>query len=223
MRHLTRDPIVFGHRGVKNLAPENSLTGIQLALDMGLDGIEIDVLDCENTPVVIHQDDLSLTTPLSGLVSESSLDAISAHVPQLEEVLALVSGQVVLNIEIKHPSRLETLLPIVQPYLDNYGVDRILFSSFDWQRLRALREAISDCKIGILSVGAPLYLDQLANELNASSLHLHVDFITDTIVSQAHHLGLAVYVFTVRSAEHLVQLSNYEFDGYFSDFGRGIL
>lgn len=54
---IDRDhPKVFGHRGCKGLAPENTLIGFQKAIDLGLDGIELDVHLTKDHEVVVYHD-----------------------------------------------------------------------------------------------------------------------------------------------------------------------
>jgi len=36
-------PLIIGHRGVKGIAPENSLSGFKKAVELGIDGVELDV------------------------------------------------------------------------------------------------------------------------------------------------------------------------------------
>jgi glycerophosphoryl diester phosphodiesterase len=48
--------IVVGHRGAAGLAPENTLAAFTTALDMGVDGLEMDVLFSADGEVVVHHD-----------------------------------------------------------------------------------------------------------------------------------------------------------------------
>ena len=58
-------PLIIGHRGAKGIAPENSLSGFKKAVELGIDGIELDVnLTKDGELVVIHDMDLKR---LSGL------------------------------------------------------------------------------------------------------------------------------------------------------------
>jgi len=58
-------PLIIGHRGAKGIAPENSLSGFKKAVELGIDGIELDVhLTKDGKLVVIHDIDLKR---LSGL------------------------------------------------------------------------------------------------------------------------------------------------------------
>jgi glycerophosphoryl diester phosphodiesterase len=58
-------PLIIGHRGAKGIAPENSLSGFKKAVELGIDGVELDVhLTKDGKLVVIHDMDLKR---LSGL------------------------------------------------------------------------------------------------------------------------------------------------------------
>ncbi|MGI4851210.1 MAG: glycerophosphodiester phosphodiesterase family protein [Janthinobacterium lividum] len=47
---------VIGHRGCAGLAPENTLLGFQKAIDLGIDGIELDVHLTKDHHVIVHHD-----------------------------------------------------------------------------------------------------------------------------------------------------------------------
>ena len=49
-------PLVIGHRGAAGLAPENTLAGFSRALELGADGIEMDVHLTADGAVVVHHD-----------------------------------------------------------------------------------------------------------------------------------------------------------------------
>ena len=51
--------LIIAHRGVSARAPENTLAAIQMAIDAGADGVELDVqLARDGVPVVIHDETL---------------------------------------------------------------------------------------------------------------------------------------------------------------------
>lgn len=54
-RSSTR-PLVIGHRGAAGLAPENTLTAFTLAIELGVDAIELDVLLSADGVLVVHHD-----------------------------------------------------------------------------------------------------------------------------------------------------------------------
>jgi glycerophosphoryl diester phosphodiesterase len=110
--------LVFGHRGVKGHAPENTLEGFRMAKDLGVDGIEFDVhMSRDGHLVVIHDDDVGRTTNGNGLVRDMTLSQLKmldagvkfgkewrgAKIPTVEEVFSQIEG-LKFKIEIKHGS-----------------------------------------------------------------------------------------------------------------------
>ena len=60
-------PKLIGHRGVKNLCPENTLNSINQAFDLGLNFVEVDVkISKDNIPILLHDDTLNRTTNGNG-------------------------------------------------------------------------------------------------------------------------------------------------------------
>ncbi len=56
VEHSTKKLSVIGHRGAAGLAPENTLSAIDRALEIGVDGVEIDVLMTADGELVVHHD-----------------------------------------------------------------------------------------------------------------------------------------------------------------------
>lgn len=64
---------IIGHRGIRGLAPENTLVSFREAIRQGSDGIESDVrLTKDHIIALLHDNDLSLMTTGKGLVSETN-------------------------------------------------------------------------------------------------------------------------------------------------------
>src|SRR6185437_179332 len=110
-------PQVIAHRGGREWAPENTMAAFRRSLDAGVHGIELDVQRCATGELVVfHDEDLSRTTNGIGLIKDCSLaelqrlDAGSWYekqfagerMPLLLDVLALINGKCVLNIELKN-------------------------------------------------------------------------------------------------------------------------
>jgi glycerophosphoryl diester phosphodiesterase len=102
---------ITGHRGARNLWPENSLIGFREAVKLGCDAIEFDVhLTHAGELVVIHDPTLERTTQATGDVADLSTDARAATrlkdsqdcIPTLDEVLDILApAGVGLHVEIK--------------------------------------------------------------------------------------------------------------------------
>ena len=131
----------LGHRGSPQW--ENTIHGIRHALDVGLDGVEIDLqLSADGQVVVFHDDDFVRLAGRKLRLSELSLREIihiplhgGGRVPTLEDVLAIWPEDAWLNLELKAGG--EKLVVATMdcirkfPNLSNTACERIVFSSFD--------------------------------------------------------------------------------------------
>jgi len=111
--------LIVGHRGARNLWPENSLSGFRRLIETGVDAVEFDVQETRDAvAMVIHDPLLDRTTEGSGPVCEHSAAQVAAmplragqgeqggpageRVPTLAEVLALFRPTgMELHVEIK--------------------------------------------------------------------------------------------------------------------------
>ena len=116
-------PKLIGHRGVKDLCPENTLESIARAFEIGLNFVEIDVkISKDRVPILLHDDTLDRTTNGSGLAIDydyeniKQLDAgkffykenTNIFVPKLEDILSLcTNNNGNLNIELKPNKKFE--------------------------------------------------------------------------------------------------------------------
>ena len=109
--------LAFAHRG--GTAPgysENTLPAFRRAIDLGVDGIELDLrVTRDKHIVIIHDSTLDRTTNGKGDVREHTLEEIGrldagngVRVPTFKEVLDLVQGTpVMLLLDIKEGDRLD--------------------------------------------------------------------------------------------------------------------
>ena len=78
MRLNNQLPRLIGHRGVKDLEPENTLKSISKAFELGLECVEVDVkISKDHIPLLLHDDTLERTTTGFGLVSDFTFEEIS--------------------------------------------------------------------------------------------------------------------------------------------------
>ena len=64
-------PKLIGHRGVKDLSPENTIESINLAIKLGLNWVEFDVkITKDLIPILFHDHTLDRTTNGKGLPIE---------------------------------------------------------------------------------------------------------------------------------------------------------
>jgi glycerophosphoryl diester phosphodiesterase len=218
---------IFAHRGASGTEPENTLRAIKVALDMNVDGIEIDIYEADNKLFVIHDRWLHRTTSGNGQISHAttehlrSLDAgLGERIPTLDEVLLLIAGKCIINIELKGLNNIKLLFS----YLDDaiktteLSVESIILSSFNHRLLNIIHQQRAEFSIGALTACYPLDYAKFAEQLDAYSVHLSVDFISKHFVEDAHKRGLQVFVYTVDELEDIQTMKTLGVDGIFSNF-----
>jgi glycerophosphoryl diester phosphodiesterase len=216
--------LIFAHRGASAIEPENTLLSIQSAIDINVYGIEIDIFEVENKLVVIHDRWLERTTSGSGLITQHSFDHLrqldagqGQKIPTLDEVLAIIPKNCVLNIEIKGVSNLQLLFKCIDQAVLMHGIDikQLLLSSFNHHQLHVIATQRPELAIGALTASLPLNYAQFATALNASSVHISIDAVNKDFVIDAHQRGLKVFVYTVDKFEDITLLKNLGVDGIF--------
>jgi len=115
-------PLILGHRGVPEEHQENTMAGFKRAIELGLDGVELDVfLTKDSKLVVFHDLDTERLTGIAGSITEMTWKEIQQltikpeinvgdktidygreeRIELLENVLEETRGKLLVNIEIK--------------------------------------------------------------------------------------------------------------------------
>lgn len=219
--------LIFAHRGASGVEPENTLRAIKAALDANVDGIEIDIHEVNGELFVIHDRWLHRTTSGTGQIFHHdyehlrSLDAGNGEtIPTLDEVLTLVAGRCKMNLELKGISNKELLYACIDHAIrtTSFTINDILISSFNHRLLNSIHQQRPEFAIGALTGCYPLEYAKFAEQLNAYSVHLDVNFISKHFVSDAHKRGLKVFVYTVDELEDIKAMKALGVDGIFSNF-----
>ncbi len=225
---MIRRPSIFAHRGAKSVAPENTLPAFETALEMGVDGIELDVHCAKDGElVVIHDFHVDATTNGHGLASDftaselADLDAGShfdpsfagVGVPTLAQVLDLIGNRGTINIEIKSKdirtggNQVEPLLAMIAAR-DLY--DQVIVSSFNPVSLIKVRSLDKRVKLGVLhGPDLPLFLRSAwsTDIIAPQALHPHHTCVDAAYMAWADEHGLDVNTWTVNDPDEARRLA----------------
>jgi glycerophosphoryl diester phosphodiesterase len=100
----------IGHRGAPREFPENTLPSFSRAIELGADGIELDVhVTADGVAVVHHDSDVATENgrakrPIVSMTAKQVSDvelAPNVFVPTLAQVLSLASAKAVVYVELK--------------------------------------------------------------------------------------------------------------------------
>jgi glycerophosphoryl diester phosphodiesterase len=207
-----------GHRGASALAPENTPEAFALAVELGCDMLEFDVLATADGTIVVTHDSRHLRDP--GIVT-------------LDEALAFCAERlpgIGLQVDLK---RRGVERAVVEALRRHDVLERAWVSGFDADSLRRVaeiepnlprsftmpRDRFKVSKRGPLapvvraalkSIGAslPRRIPAVLERARANALTLHYSVASREAIERAHELGAPVYVWTVddpATAERLVR------------------
>ncbi|WP_292596307.1 glycerophosphodiester phosphodiesterase family protein [Mesotoga sp. UBA6090] len=148
-------PLILGHRGMGTGAGENSLLSIVRAVQVGADGVELDVqLTADGVLVVNHDSNLKRTLGVDVELRDTSFKRLKKMnlvnpegITTLEKVYLELPETAFVNVEIKDPRAADLVVPLVKSF---NAIDRTLFSSFYHACLRKVKEKEIRAKIGLL-------------------------------------------------------------------------
>lgn len=140
MKHFSKQMIV-AHRGASGLvAHENTLEAFTKAIEVKADCIELDVRKTKDEKIIVIHDD-----HLQGrLVKESTYqelleqsNQLGYHIPLLKEALALVKGNILVDIEIKESGYEIELVDLIHEQLSN---SEFMIRSFEDKSILAVKK-----------------------------------------------------------------------------------
>ncbi len=223
---FVQDPLI-AHRGASTHAPENTLTAVRMAREMGAQWIETDVrLTADGALVMIHDDTLDRTTNGGGPVLMASLDEIRSldagswfadeyageTVPTLQEFIGCIQAEgLKLQLELKEVFGCEELL--VRQVCDalanswRFGENNLFLSGFSERCMRLVAEALPQVPRCLALTVTPEDPARRLVETGCQIMHLQNDYLDDEALDRLNRSGIEFAVATINDAQranHLI-------------------
>ncbi len=228
-------PFVIAHAACKGHAPENTLAGVRAALELGVDGMEVDVhATADGVPILIHDPTADRTTDGQGDVTKMSLAQVrkldagarqfegrfaGEPIPTLAEALELTRGRALMVLEIKQLDIEEQVLRVVR---DLGAVNDCVVHSFLPQVVARYRASEPSMPAALLTNTVDLTdwasLFASALSLNAQGVSVFYPRVDADVVRQAHLRKLTFYTWTVNEVEDMRRLCDYGVDAITTDY-----
>lgn len=216
---------VAAHRGDAVRAPENTLSAIESALDLGATLVEMDVQRTKDGVLVLHHDTSLLR--MAGVpepVSFYTYKELSAfdvgagfseeftgeRIPTLEEALLLVKGRggALLDVKVEE-HEVETAREILKILEDLEMKEHTYIQSFQYDFLRAIRSMDEEIQLGQIMYAALGRLEGLSVDFYT----VRSSMLTKNLIRRAHEAGRGVFVWVIETEEDLKQVLSYDVDG----------
>jgi glycerophosphoryl diester phosphodiesterase len=224
--------LIQAHRGASACCPENTLEAFARAMEMGADGIELDVhLSKDGEIVVAHDARLERVSNGEGHINDHTLKELKSldfgklssdghicRIPTLSEVFSLVKLSVLtVNVELKTTERFYPELPgKLLALADEYAMgDRVIYSSFNHYSLKEIKTLDPSARIGLLYELGMVDPWVYANYVGADAIHPHYFVIAalPETVALCHEHGVKVNVWTVNEPDAINLMLKCAVDG----------
>lgn len=230
-------PLIFAHRGACRVAPENTLPAFQAALDLGADGVELDVqYSSDGKLMVFHNPTLEATTDGAGRVTSHTFEELrtldagakfaarfaGTRIPTLDEVLDLLRGKLLVNIELKAltPTTFNMGTDVVAAVRAHDMADQVLLSSFNPFALRHAKRAGPEIECGLLlAADLPKWMHWSLTRRwsRGDALHPDLPMVDAAYMTWARGLGMPVRVWTVNEAADMQRMIALGVDAIITD------
>ena len=227
-----KDPLIIGHRGAMGHVTENTIPSIKKAIELGVDGIEIDVFKCKSGEIVVfHDKKLDRLTNSSGYIEDLSYDSINKikvmgkyRIPQLIEVIDILPNEIFLNIELKGEETAKKVNEIITEFINRTEskLDRFIISSFNWKELEKFRLFNSKIPIAVLTDTSPLNAISVAKKLNAVAINPNYKLLNKNTVNEIKKEELKIFPYTVNSLNDIDKMKTFRVDGIITDYPERI-
>ena len=205
-------PELIAHRGASRERPENTLAAFRRALELGADGVELDVHRTTDGVLVVHHDAVPHEAPESGLAGRALHELSSEQVarfrvggepiPTFMQVLDAVGAQLRVYCELKGIRTAEPACHLLA------GADgRHAVHAFDHRQVAAARRLAPAIPRGVLEVSYHVDPLQGAASVEARDVWQEWTMIDAALVQAAHAQGRRVIAWTVDDEAALTSLA----------------
>lgn len=227
--------LIYGHRGARAEAPENTLPSFRKALDAGVTRVELDLhLSADQQLMVIHDPTLKRTTGLRGKVAQhtaAELSRIDARlglpgwptpcpIPTLELLLQQCPEIQHYQLEVKSGSERQSriVLDAIASLTEQYSLqDKAVVTSSSRTLLRFAKRSNFLLPTGLVEEYGLLDPVKSARRYGCEYLILNWKLCNENRLREAQAAGLHVSVWTVNDPTLMRRLAEMGVDSLITD------
>ncbi|MFI5232825.1 MAG: glycerophosphodiester phosphodiesterase [Gemmatimonadales bacterium] len=203
---------IVAHRGASRERPENTVAAFQRALELGADGVELDVHLTADGVLVVHHDAVPHAAPG---VARPNLDIRSLTadqlrafrvsgepIPTLEEVIGVVAGRVTVYCELKGADTAAAAVKLLAPLGRRAAVH-----AFDHRQIAVARRIAPVIARGVLEASYHIAPTASMESVDARDLWMAAELIDADLVRAVHARAGRLSAWTVNAAPEMQRLA----------------
>lgn len=230
-----------GHSGAGALARPNTLESIELAMDLGVDIVEFDVLPCRDELVLSHDERIRShgRTVLLKDVCFHELVALDPSMSKFSDAIDLIQGHALMNVDLKAIGYERRVVEILS---EKHAVGTTMFSTTHATSLIRIRDLVTDACTSIsyprdrgnaakrprlkpvimtalraMKRTLPFRITRIMRRAHANMTTLNYYVISRAAVERVHRIGGRVIAWTVDDVPTMRKLIAMGVDGITSN------
>jgi len=221
---------IIAHRGFSDIAPENTLSAFEKAIEIGADYFEVDVHQTkDNVLVVIHDKtiDRTCSNNKTGKISELNFSDLqnvrvgfsckfgnefsNEKIPTLKEALEFAKGKIKVCVELK-ADEIENKVVELLNELDM--INQVIVFAFNDKSLVKIKNLNPEIKTLFLKNHTNIKTLDFVKEIHANAIGVGYDTkITKEFILYAHKNNIKVFKWTVNKEQEMKELIDLNIDG----------
>jgi glycerophosphoryl diester phosphodiesterase len=208
-------PTVIAHRGASGHAYENSPTAFRRAVELGADGVELDIHATTDGALLVHHDPVVNGVGRIGEVPRTAFDRYrlpnGESIPTLAEALTSLAGLAVwVEVKTLPPTFDAKLFDVLDagPTPARYAVH-----GFDHRIVKRLGDRRPGLRRGVLLASYLLDTPSVLKGAGADTLWMETHLIDADLVAVVHGVGGQVVSWTTNDEDEIRRLTDLGVDG----------
>ena len=209
---------IIAHRGASHERPENTLAAFTRAVELGADGVELDVHLTADGVLVVHHDAVPHDPPSPGLadrgIGSLTFEELGKFrvggeaIPTLEAVIRAVEGRAIVYCELKGPGTAAASVALLQ----HLGAGAAVHS-FDHRQIAAARQLAPAVPRGVLEASYHVAPTFSMESVDARDLWMAAELIDRDLVDAVHAHRGRLNAWTVDAPAEMLRLAQRGVDG----------
>jgi glycerophosphoryl diester phosphodiesterase len=218
---------IVAHRTGGVMAPENSMEGLEIAIEHGCYAAETDTQRTKDGYYIInHDDDFKRLTGVKKKPGEMTLEEVrglvitdpttgaTSDVPELDEMLDAVKDRILLFLELKGATADKQMVDdVVKMIREKDCVDDVVLISLKYDIIDYAETQYPEFATGVLIFGG---LGDVSR-INSDLLILEEEMATPSRIDSIHNSGKEVYVWTINTEMGMYDFLDSKCDGIITD------
>lgn len=222
----------YAHRGASAYAPENTMSSFRKAIEIGGNGIELDLQKTKDNKIVIfHDNTIDKKSNGIGKISDYTYNELlkfdfgswfdkkfeNERIVLFEDFMKEMQGKdLILAIELKEENIENQTLQIIKQYYDS---NKIFITSFSYNALLNIRKLDNNIKIGWL-IREDINEDNIEKlqKIQGNQICPPADLTSKEGIKLARENNLSIRLWKVSTLEIMEKAYNLDIDGMTVNF-----